>query len=96
MCLSSRMYDLVIGNIEEQLGDVSLRKCFVSAAVTKGNPSSEHTCHFVVQKGLLYLIYRKEKGSEVVRQLVVPRVLRNQVMNLRHETLPPGQQGIKT
>ena len=52
--------------LREQLGDVSLRKCFVSADVTKGKPVSEQTCHFIVQKGLLYLIYRKEKGSEVV------------------------------
>ena len=39
--------------LREQYGDVSLRKCFVSADVNKGNPVSEHISHFVVQNGLL-------------------------------------------
>lgn len=40
-------------------------------------------------------MYRKEKGSEVVRQLVIPRVLCNQVMKLGNEIILSGQQGIR-
>ena len=80
--------------LREQKKDESLRKCFYSAEATKWKPMSDQTTHFVVDRGLIYRLYMKDKGGEIVKQLVVPRILRRQIMRLWHETLLLGHRGV--
>ena len=75
--------------------DLSLKKCFDSAEFTKDKPSKDQSSQFVVLNGLLYRLYRKDKGTDTIKQFVVPNTLRNQVTKLGHETLLSGHQGIK-
>ena len=77
----------------KQREDLSLKKCFVSAEVTKDKSINDQSSQFVVLNGLLYYLHRKDKGTHVVKQLVVPKTLRNWVMKLCHETLLSGLRG---
>lgn len=77
----------------EQAEDKSLDLCRNKVGqVFFGRGSTEYS--FVMQKGVLYRHYRLSSGK-IVQQVVVPRKLRSQVLQLAHESLMAGHQGIK-
>jgi hypothetical protein len=53
---------------------------------------------YMMQKGVLYHLWQQSKSQprmEMVKQLVVPRVMRNEVMTVCHSDLMAGHYGVK-
>ena len=76
-----------------QSEDPTLAKLWNKKETVKGN--NRHW--FEKKNGLLYRYFQSPKVNtgNTIKQLVVPKQLRNQVMSLAHETMMGGHMGVK-
>ncbi|XP_040071599.1 uncharacterized protein LOC115314554 [Ixodes scapularis] len=78
---------------EEQGKDASLQGCW--AKVGKVFPGKGDTSHtFTVDKRISFRCYQLSRGK-ILKQAVLPKVLRAQALNMAHESPTAGHQGIK-
>ena len=80
--------------IKHQEEDDSLNKYWNLAKHGNGNPEKGKP-KFEIRKGLLYRIYENPKTRTEVTQLMVPKVLRNRVIQVAHDGLLSGRFGHK-
>jgi len=74
-----------------QRGDVNLSKYWKIAEEQKDDGAKTK---FVVQDEILYRIYKAAQDMDPVEHVCVPEVLINKVIELGHEALLSGHQGI--
>lgn len=78
---------------QNQKTDVTLKRCFKETGqIHRYKSGSTHT--FYVFKGLLYRRYQMTSGKSF-KQLVVPKSLREYVLQVAHDNAMAGHQGIK-
>jgi len=77
-----------------QESDEKLQIYFEKAKNEDVSDQSDHKSKYVLKKGLLYRIYRKNTDSEVITQLVVPQCLEEKVIAYAHDTVLSGHGSI--
>ena len=92
----TKVEDLAI-NFEQfkelQQKDKTLTKYWELAK--ENNEGDRMKALFIVERGLLYRIYRAGPDSDEVKQVCIPEPLGHKVIRMAHETLLSGHQGIK-
>ncbi|XP_077560624.1 uncharacterized protein LOC144175419 [Haemaphysalis longicornis] len=78
---------------EKQEQDDSLKDCFRKRGTTFTSRSGNHY-KYVVDRGLLYRQYHLLSGRSF-KQVVVPQPLRNAVLQMAHEGIMAGHQGVR-
>ena len=77
-----------------QESDERLQLYFERARNESISDQSDHKSQYVMKKGLLYRIYRKNTDSEATTQLVVPQCLEEKVIAYAHDTVLSGHGSI--
>ena len=79
-----------------QKSDKSLSRLFILAEVEPQN-KSDSSYYYLVKKDILYRVFtppsKSRSGNDLIKQVVVPTVLRNRVMFLAHSTNFSGHLG---
>ncbi|CAN7949673.1 unnamed protein product [Ixodes hexagonus] len=78
---------------QNQKTDVTLKRCFIEIGqIHRYRSGSTHT--FYIYKGLLYRRLQLSSGKSF-KQLVVPKRLREHVLQVAHDSAMAGHQGVK-
>jgi len=80
--------------IKRQKDDVSMQSLWKKVNDPAVSDNNQRTDRFEVKRNLLYRICKANNGQEIT-QLVVPCDLRPRVMQLAHDAIMSGHQGVK-
>lgn len=79
---------------EQQRKDVSLKECFEKVGEEFRRKRSRTVYEFLLVRGVLFRRCVFSSGREV-RQMVVPKSLRDSVLSLGHDSIMAGHQGVQ-